>query len=243
VDGQIQYQKESGVGMKISVIDSNKRGVETMIQALGICRNNECTADTLERVLVAKPVPHMSVLEFGWVCLLVEGVSVKTRIQLLRNRLFSTMERSTRSIDMSMAIAIIPDTVKDKPYFRHSMEDNELDIYQMAIDRGETLEDASYLLPLGVETSFFLAGNLRVFFEYFQKRLCKKHVQDEHYRMAAEMWNVISGVFPIVRKAHPCQACGDCHFRHEGRGCPECGARVTAGTCQHCLSCSWSACQ
>jgi len=75
--------------MIITLIDHNSKGVETMIKALGICRGNKCTRSSLDKALDAKPVPHMSVLEFGWVCLLVEGVSVKTRIQLERHRMFS----------------------------------------------------------------------------------------------------------------------------------------------------------
>jgi len=195
--------------MKLTLIDSNARGVNTMLQALGICRGKECSLDTLDKALEAKPVPHMSVLEFGWVCLLVEGVSVKARIQVLRSRLFSTIERSTRSIDMSDANCIVPSTGCDK----HTMADdmsNAKYAYHSSINDRESLEDSAYLLPLGIETSFFMAGNLRIWFEYFQKRLCKKHVQDEHYRLAVKMWHELCELFPIVLKAHPCKACGEC---------------------------------
>ena len=53
--------------MKITVLDSNTKGTGTMLRAIGICRDRECTVTTLENALGAKPVPHMSVLEFGWV--------------------------------------------------------------------------------------------------------------------------------------------------------------------------------
>jgi len=165
--------------------------------------------DTLYGALEAKPVPHMSVLEFGWVCLLVEGVSVKTRIQLLRSRLFSTMERSTRALDMSDAECIIPETAKHEQGFW--MDANSAMInYKASLAVGETFEDASYSLPVSIETSFFQAGNLRIWYEYFQKRLCKKHVQREHYRMAMEMFSAICCVFPIMASAHPCKKCGKC---------------------------------
>jgi thymidylate synthase ThyX len=193
--------------MKVTLVDYNSKGVETMVQALGICREKECTEATLERVLNAKPVPHSSALEFGWVCLKVEGVSVKTRIQLLRSRLFSTMERSTRSIDMRRAKCIVPEAANYRTPYDY---EEHMEAYNYAIYVNETLENASYLLPLAVETSFFLAGNLRVFYEYFQKRLCKKHVQDEHYKMAVQMWNTIRDVFPVMNLAHPCKACGVC---------------------------------
>ena len=195
--------------MKITVVDNNVRGVQTVIDALGICRGNECTVDSLNKALDAKPVPHMSVLEFGWVCLLVEGVSIKTRIQVLRSRLFSTMERSSRSIDLTNAGVIVPSTSKHKTTMSKTL-DYEAEEYSIAVKSGESLEDASYLLPLAVETSFFMAANLRVWFEYFQKRLCKKHVQDEHFRLAMGMWYELSNLFPIMTKAHPCEKCGVC---------------------------------
>jgi len=195
--------------MIITLIDHNSKGVETMIKALGICRGNKCTRSSLDKALDAKPVPHMSVLEFGWVCLLVDGVSVKTRIQLIRSRLYSTMERSTRSLNMSNEGLVVPDTVKDKQSFTASLLKSMIE-YDRSIERGESFEDSSYLLPLAITTKFTLAGNLRIWFEYFQKRLCKKHVQDEHYRMAFEMWNIICELFPIMQKAHPCKACGTC---------------------------------
>lgn len=209
MDEKIRNKKESGVEMKVTLVDRNMTGIESMIQALGICRGKDCTKETLEKALEARPVPHLSVLEFGWVMLKVEGVSVKTRIQLERHRLFSSMERSTRSIDVSEAEPITPETVKDKAFFNELLEE-PLESYQDRLLAGESLEDCSYLLPLAIGTDFFLAGNLRVWFEYFQKRLCKKHVQDEHYRLAREMHRIIRGVFPIVDKAVPCPTCGEC---------------------------------
>jgi len=194
--------------MNVIMIDHNAQGMETMIASLGICRGNDCTLKTLEGALVAKPVPHMSVLEFGWACLKVEGVSVKTRLQVLRSRMFSTMERSTRAIDMSEAECITPKTTMLYPKYDRAYV-KAFNEYESLI-KIDSLEDASYMLPLATETEFFLAGNIRVWYEYFQKRLCKKHVQDEHYRLALRMWQVLCLAFPILHSAHPCDDCGAC---------------------------------
>jgi len=190
------------MNMKITLIDSNSQGILTMLTALGICRGKECTTTTLEHALNAKPVPHLSVLEFAWVCLKIEGISVKVRIQNIRSRMFSTMERSTRSIDMGEAEIIVPQTAKDPEALSAIME-SICTAYALAVDHGESLEDSAYTLPLGIETTFLLAGNLRIFFEYFQKRLCKKHVQDEHYRLAMKMWGMLCELYPIMKKAPP----------------------------------------
>ena len=195
--------------MKVSLIDYNSRGMETMIDSLGICRGNACTQRTLEGAIIAKPVPHLSVLEFGWACVLVQGVSIKTRIQLLRSRLFSTMERSSRSINLKDVDAVMPNTVGNTDLFEEFYE-TAFENYVSVLDDGESLEDAAYLLPLATETEFYLAGNMRTFYEYFQKRLCKKHVQDEHYQLAMRMWRVLRNEFPILITAHPCDNCGAC---------------------------------
>jgi len=195
--------------MKVSLIDYNSRGMETMIDSLGICRGNACTQRTLEGAIIAKPVPHLSVLEFGWACVLVQGVSIKTRIQLLRSRLFSTMERSTRSINLFDAETLVPSTAIYPILFEVGLE-SAMEKYEEAVNDGESLEDAAYLLPLATETEFYLAGNMRTFYEYFQKRLCKKHVQGEHYHLAMYMWTVLKEKFPILHSAHPCGNCGAC---------------------------------
>lgn len=194
--------------MKITLIDKNTNGIKTIIDALSICRDVQCTEETLNHCLTAKPVPHLSALEFCWFCFLIEGVSVKARIQQLRHRHFSTMERSTRAIDLSDSVPVIPPTTLLGDLYLYCYRQS-IDNYVDIID-GQTREDASYVLPLGIETKFVLAGNGRVWYEYFQKRLCKKYVQAEHYRLADELYIQLVGEIPQFMYAHPCQYCGQC---------------------------------
>jgi thymidylate synthase ThyX len=191
--------------MRVILIDANTHGMQSMVDAIGICRNKKCTLDTIEKALKAKPVPHMSVLEFGWAMVRVEGVSIKTARQLFRHRHFSYMEESTRSVDMRRAEIIKPINF-DEERFDALWPGGYVD----ALGGGESLEDAAYLLALGTETKFYLAGNIRSFFEMFGQRLCKKHVQDETYRLAVMMWELLQTEFPILSKAHPCKKCGKC---------------------------------
>lgn len=195
--------------MKVTLIDHNTRNIESMIQAIGVCRDKQCTEKTLNDCLEAKPVPHMSALEFGWAMVKVEGVSIKAARQLFRHRHFSYMEASSRSINLSDADWIVPNTAKSPTAMRRKMGE-EVNVYDAFTLASESLEDAAYLLPLGIETKFFVAGNIRVWFEYFQKRLCKTHVQDEHYHLAVEVWNLLQPLFPILKKAYPCWKCGEC---------------------------------
>jgi len=195
--------------MNVTLIDYNLNGMESIVEAVGICRGNVCSEKTIDHCLNAKPVPHMSVLEFGWAMVKVEGVSVKCRLQEVRHRLFSTLERSTRALNMSGEEVVIPETVKHKEAFSRGVS-NAMMEYELALARGESLEDAAYLLPIGITTKFYLAGNIRTWFEYFEKRLCKHDVQDEHYRLAVMMFNILKEKFPIITKASPCVMCGKC---------------------------------
>lgn len=196
--------------MEIKLIDKNENGLKGIIESLGICRNKQCTEKTLDFCMTDKPVPHLAALEQIWFKFHVKGLSVKARIQLLRSRLFGNMERSTRSIDMSKAKCIVPDTVKDKKMF-NDFYDCIMNMYDFAVFEGESLEDAAYLLPLGIETEFDISGNGRVFFEYFTKRLCEKTVQAEHYEFALEVYRILldDGHW-YFKYAHPCQYCGKC---------------------------------
>jgi flavin-dependent thymidylate synthase len=196
--------------LEVTLRDVNLGAADSIIDALSVCRNKPCTEKTLYHCLDEKPTPHLSTLEFTWFNFYVKGLSVKARIQLLRHRLFSNMERSTRHINMSEAKCIIPKTVKNKEAFE-GCYDAILGMYKRAIAGGETEEDAAYLLPLGIETEFFIAGNGRVFYEFINKRLCKRHVQDEHYRFANAILNeLIDHGLIFFKEAIPCKSCGKC---------------------------------
>jgi len=195
--------------MKVTLIDKNINCIDTTISGLSLCRDKQCTKKTVDHCMTAKPVPHLAALEMCWFCFAVEGVSVKMRIQLERHRMFSSIERSTRSINMSDAEFIIPPTAKNPEHFKISYME-AMHNYELAIKQGESLEDAAYLLPVGVETKFQLSGNGRVWFEYLQKRLCRKHVQREHYLFAREIYKQLVREIPQFKCAHPCRECKQC---------------------------------
>lgn len=195
--------------MKVTLIDKNTNGIETMLTALNLCRDKQCTEQTIDQCLMAKPIPHLSVLEFCWFCFLVEGVSVKARIQQLRHRHFSTMERSTRSIDVGGHKTIVPPMITNREGFKAHYKDS-VAAYDVALIL-DGLEDAAYLLPLGIETKFVLAGNGRVWFEYLQKRLCLEFVQTEHYLLAKELHKQLVKEIPQFKYANPCLNCKQCH--------------------------------
>ena len=181
--------------MKVTLVDKNINGVNTVIEALSLCRDKQCTESTVDHCLTAKPVPHLSALEFTWFCFLIEGVSIKTRLQQVRHRHFSSMERSTRSIDVGDSEVITPtDDLERYVTICRRLCDVATLTYP--------LEDVAYILPLATETKFMLAGNGRVWFDYLRQRLCKKHVQAEHYELARELYRQLLQEIPQFKYAH-----------------------------------------
>ena len=198
--------------LKVQLLDKSTTGLEGIIDTLGLCRDTQCNEKTVKHCMEAQPVPHLSMLEHVWFKFRVEGLSVKARIQLIRHRAFSTMERSTRFINLSNAEFVIPPKARNQKLFSQHYQ-NAIEVYQYGLDNGESIEDMAYVLPLGLTTKFDLSGNGRVWFEYLQKRLCSKHVQDEHYEFAKAIWNeimAIEGMNKIFKYAHPCSNCGIC---------------------------------
>lgn len=214
-------EEKGGTYMKVELTDWNTRGGGKLKKILSVCRDKECTLQTVYQCLKARPVPHMSILEHTWFEFLVEGLSIKARIQLLRHRLFreedwTTMERSTRHINMSEAEFIYPATARKKEIFREAYRAART-WYEKAIAAGENEEDAAYILPLATETKFYLAANGRVWFEYLYKRLCRNHVQDEHYKLAVKIlkelvWqlDMYDGTGSIFKESMPCELCKKC---------------------------------
>ena len=197
--------------LEVKLVDCNDMWVGTAVNGVGLCRNANSSILTLEKCVDAE---HYSTLENMWFAFEVSGLSVKARIQLLRHRMFSTIERSTRSIYMGEAECIVPATAENPDLFKISYK-RALSDYRELVARGESLEDASYVLPVAVETKFMMSGNGRMFFEYLQKRLCKKHVQAEHFTFARDIYYELCGVHDgvfgdIFCKADPCRKCEGC---------------------------------
>lgn len=194
--------------MQIKLVDYNMGGAQTVLDALSVCRGKQCSGETLEHCLTAKPVPHLSALEFMWFCFLVSGMSIKTRLQVARHRHFSTMERSTRHINMAVTKAVSPPNVGVVGWAM--LEEKAMGNYANAVYLGGHIEDAAYLLPMATPTTFYIAGNGRAWFEYLQKRLCVKYVQAEHYIFARKVFDQLVKILPGYGHARPCRDCGVC---------------------------------
>lgn len=122
---------------------------------------------------------HLSILEHCYASFDV-ACSVRVLGQLTRHRHLSFTVQSSRGTKVDNMM--IPSTSKDKRDIDTIIGDAMYD-YQCALDRGESLEDAAYLLPQGAMTKMVITGNFRAWYEYLPKRLCKRALR-EHQVLA-----------------------------------------------------------
>lgn len=186
--------------MKITLIDYNDGLIDTPIQVMGVCRQKECTVESLQKCLNEKPHPHLSVLEFNWFCFKLEDIPIRVIRQLERHRQFSFMEKSSRHNYMNKIHEGLPGNLYS--------EIENLQACQGDLD----YEDASWAVTMANTTDMYIAGNGRVFYEYLQKRLCHKHVLPIHYQFAFKLFAELKRVLPEVFNFNmlTCNSCNKC---------------------------------
>jgi len=200
--------------MKVTLVDYNKYKASTILDALSVCRDKQCSVETLHHCITAKPTPHLSALEFCWFCFKIEGISRALTHQLVRHRHFSFMQRSQRHVDETDFDYVNPFTNKNdylKAIFDVDITEIS-DSYLKYLENGAAKEDARYILPNATATTIFVAGNGRTWFEWLNKRLCKKYVQPEHYELAREILIKLKDATPQIlwNTATPCFKCKQC---------------------------------
>lgn len=193
--------------MKITLVDSNINGINMPIKVLSVCRQRACTESTLESCLFEKPQPHLSPLEFMWFCLHLEDIPIRVLWQLVRHRQFSFMAKSSRHNIMSEIVDLA--TVEE--HTGRVLADLTSEQKEIFFKYGA--EEAGWLQTMAHTSEWYMAGNGRVFYEYLQKRLCRRYVLPEHYELANSIYKVLNTVAPKVYNSStviPCSECGKC---------------------------------
>jgi thymidylate synthase (FAD) len=191
---------------------------------------NDVTMKGVQRIVDSG---HLSVLEHCSASFEVE-CSVRVLGQLTRHRHLSFTVKSARGSEYDEmvlpqaideygmekgrqaypneseeTIKILVDDDK-KTAIRHSME-----LYGLSIEDGVPYQDAAYFLPQGVLTSMVVTGNLRAWYEYLPKRLCKR-AMPEHRKLAEMIHEELRKAVPEIfdRDFMPCEHCKEhsCEF-------------------------------
>lgn len=159
---------------------------------------------------------HVSIFEMANMVFEIE-TSRAIAAQILRHRSFSFQEFSQRyaaaqSIEVYEARAqdnknrqnsIDNMSDENKQWFLEAQKqhnDQALNLYQQALDRGIAKEQARFLLPLSTTTKLYMNGSLRSWIHYLQLR-CGNGTQKEHQEIALAIREIFCQELPIIGEA------------------------------------------
>lgn len=159
---------------------------------------------------------HVSIFEMANMVFEIE-TSRAIAAQILRHRSFSFQEFSQRyaeaqSIEVYKARSqdtknrqnsIDNMSDENKQWFLDAQKQNNdqaLNLYQQALDRGIAKEQARFLLPLSTTTKLYMNGSLRSWIHYLQLR-CGNGTQKEHQEIALAIREIFCQELPIIGEA------------------------------------------
>jgi len=149
---------------------------------------------------------HLSVLEHAYATFDIK-CSLGVLGQITRHRHFSFTVKSTRGADFEDYC--IPDEIDYgiRVMYLSAIED-AFDVYQELIANGVAKQDAAYVLPKATMTELRITGNLRSWFEYLPKRVCKR-AMPEHREIAIGIQHELALVMPEIfdRNFRNCDNC------------------------------------
>ena len=173
---------------------------------MSMCYGSKCSINSLVKAVSAG---HLSLLEHASATFELE-CSQKCLAQITRHRHFSFTVESTRGKDIT-----------DNGYYDVSEGDKRLNellkeywelttkTYGLMLQHGKSKEHAAYVLPLMANVKFYITGNLRVWFEYLQKRLCNR-ASDEHKELALEIYKRLHVLYPSIFNSEVMGLCCGC---------------------------------
>ena len=173
---------------------------------MSMCYGAKCSVNSLVKAVNAG---HLSLLEHANATFELE-CSQKCLAQITRHRHFSFTVESTRGKDIT-----------DNGYYDVSEGDESIDqllrdnwnfavqTYDYLLSCGKSKEHAAYVLPLMTNVKFYITGNLRVWFEYLQKRLCNR-ASDEHKELALEIYKRLHVMYPSIFNSTVMCLCEGC---------------------------------
>lgn len=145
---------------------------------------------------------HFSVLEHCYFTFVIHDASISMARQLLRHRVASPTEQSTRYVEITRDNfkPIIPPDINNNPEALHifnDIADSALIAYEQLRNLGIKREDARFVLPLATQTTITLSVNLREFLHILEERLSKaaqweiRDVVAHMYALAYDMYECV----------------------------------------------------
>ena len=150
----------------------------------------------------AKKVKHWGVFEHATFTVSVSGISRSCTHQLVRHRLFSYLQSSSRKIDFSEFTPndfIIPksfDEFNSDQKFKEAIN-SAIKMYKDLVKKGVQKEDARFILPQATPQHIVITGNARNWLHFFHMRM-SKHAQWEIRQMANLIHKKLMEISPLI---------------------------------------------
>ena len=157
---------------------------------------------------------HESISEFAYFIFSISGVSRVLTHQLVRHRIASYLQMSSRERDISEAGFVIPPQIKKNTtsarIYKEGLEAS-IKKYEELLANKIAYEDARYLLPDALHTHIAVAMNARSLNHLFCLRLCTR-AQWEIRELADKMRNIVRPLAPSLfwSEVRPCVLRGYC---------------------------------
>jgi thymidylate synthase (FAD) len=155
-------------------------------------RSTEGSAEMFVKKLLSFDPPHESVLEHASMTVEFNDVSRGFSHELVRHRLCSFTQMSTRYVDHSDFCVVVPDGVDADEWLSHYET-----CYRTLIDRGVPVESARQFLPVGIVTQIVVTANFREWRHIFSLRTSDR----SHWEIRGVMRSLLKDVrncVPVV---------------------------------------------
>lgn len=193
--------------MSIHVELQNYTDADVAVNAMGKCYGKKCTLDSLVNACKSG---HWSLLEHITISMDIM-CSQKVLAQLSRHRHFSFTVQSTRGMDIS-ANGFFSDftslTSEEVAMLKTAYGTSAL-LFNNLLQKGLSVEQASYVLPLGTQVKLSMSGNLRCWLEYLKQRLCKR-ASEEHQQLARAIYERLHYIYPKLCNLEMLGICQNC---------------------------------
>jgi len=151
---------------------------------------------------LARKTKHFGVFEHATFTVSVSGISRSCTHQLVRHRLFSYLQSSSRRIDFSEFTPndfIRPrsfDKAASNQKFRETIDQN-IKLYDELVKKGVPKEDARFILPQATPQHIVITGNARNWLHFFFLRMSKE-AQWEIREMAKLIHKKLMEISPLI---------------------------------------------
>lgn len=208
----------------IKIIEYNEKPITLIGRCVGNCYGTD-TSDPAKNYRRGKQCimdGHGRVEEYPDVIMEIDGYSIKVIREFYTHIVGVTRtQESTRYVNMNERGYFTPPMILNNHeafalYYDHM--DRTFETYVKLVGLGIAKEDASMVLPLGMNTKFVVKMNVRALLDMAQVRMCSR-AYHEYRKLMKEIKDVLSKLSPeweeIARMMKPkCQVVGYCEEHH-----------------------------